>query len=409
MHHSTCGRFITPASRTAGCERIDHGSCGNACCIVQLTTKQAPARSYATLLSWLSTGGVDGSYRYTNGSDALGHRPTDQLGVHVPESDGHVRVSLLPDQYILQGRHITRGGYVDILNFYMRSLPSGGTVLRAASTSGIHGAFSDNGQNFKSLDFMFRFLHPSAVQTILFGCGHPETQASRRGAIPQAISPISSMVPGQPPALALPNTRQQGSGAASSNWAGAASRAADDNAETGAAQPLPPRGSYHFALEGTVHQAKRDGAGSISDSPPAADLETRPPPAAAATASAASASATSTTAAAEAPEPEFAVPARGAYRFGSGTTIYHASEPRAATASAAGEPTAPAGGGAFSEDDGLVFGPEAAGDAAPDAPAVDTRSRPGNGRGYRGAGRGGRRLEAEARHLQQRTARWVRG
>ena len=145
------------------------GSCGNACCIVQLASRKPPPQVYADVRSWLELGGADGSYRYVNSSDQAGHRPSDRLGQHLPDGEGGVKVTLLPDQFTLQGRHASRGGYIDTVNFYIRALSSGGTTLRAFSASNLHGAFSDNGQNYKTLAYMFSYLQPSAAQHIVFG------------------------------------------------------------------------------------------------------------------------------------------------------------------------------------------------------------------------------------------------
>ena len=102
MHQSTCGRFVTGGNRVPGCEHVDHGSCGNACCAVQLMTRQSPSSVYQDLREWLSSGGADGSYRYMNGTDAAGHRPSDRLGSHVPDGEGGVTVKS-------QGRALSSG------------------------------------------------------------------------------------------------------------------------------------------------------------------------------------------------------------------------------------------------------------------------------------------------------------
>jgi len=44
-------------------------------------------------------------------------------------------------------------------------------TLRAFSSSGIHGALGDNGQNFKTLAFMIKEVYPQAESTIVHGCG----------------------------------------------------------------------------------------------------------------------------------------------------------------------------------------------------------------------------------------------
>ena len=252
-----------------GCERVDHGSCGNACCAVQLLTQQPPALVYAGLVTFLRSGGADGSYRYSNNTDIAGHRPSDRLGRHVPDGEGGVRVSILPDQFALQGRHLTRGGYIDVLNFFIRPLTSGGAALRAFSMSQLHGAFSDNGQNWKNLNFLFTYLQPNAVQHVLFGCGHPVTQASLHGA-PQPIMPISSMVPGRPVAVQAPGGAASPEDGASAGGAGPNPGRGGGSSNGPAAVVAPPRGSYQFALSSEVHHAKGHGHGAGGAAEPAA-------------------------------------------------------------------------------------------------------------------------------------------
>ena len=89
MMESTCGRF--QAVRVPGCEHVDRGTCGNACCALQISSRRVPTLVYSDLRAWLVSGGADGSYRYVNMSDGAGHRPSDRLGAHVPDKEGGAR------------------------------------------------------------------------------------------------------------------------------------------------------------------------------------------------------------------------------------------------------------------------------------------------------------------------------
>ena len=69
---STCG--ANPA-RVKGCENIDHGSCGNACCVAELVLKDDTTSStdlYSKIKGFLGAGGDDKSFTYVTGPDAAG-------------------------------------------------------------------------------------------------------------------------------------------------------------------------------------------------------------------------------------------------------------------------------------------------------------------------------------------------
>lgn len=120
--------------------------------------------------SWLESGGSDSSYTYQNSSDAAGHNPADDL-----------RPYKIPGgyQFILQATHTTTGGYVDKIDFWFKPGPGAnptGSLVRAFSSSGIHGALGDNGQNYKSIAFLVEKRGAAAgtlpvVLKPVFGCG----------------------------------------------------------------------------------------------------------------------------------------------------------------------------------------------------------------------------------------------
>ena len=279
MLHSTCGRYHKLADAPVGCaQHIDYGSCGNACCILSITSKQSPSTTYKRLKSWLYAGGADRSYRCaSNFTDGAGHRPSDELNLRVADKE-HGGTRALADQFMLQGRHVTQAGYVDTLNFHIHPGVSGGATIRASSISGIHGSYSDYGQNYKTLAYLFAFLHPGAVQRVIFGCGHTQSQSIGHHA-PASIDPITSTIPLSAPEVqyvspiaCAPNTTLSAMCALS--WHHAISAMADtclhgrtwqemdrrkqQEAEGGSVgsqteAALPSRGSYNFALKGAVH------------------------------------------------------------------------------------------------------------------------------------------------------------
>lgn len=69
---STCG---SNSSAVADCDHPDLGSCGDACCIIETELQTSGDLAYGEIVAFLSTGGGDGSYSYSNGTDAAGHRP----------------------------------------------------------------------------------------------------------------------------------------------------------------------------------------------------------------------------------------------------------------------------------------------------------------------------------------------
>ena len=120
--------------------------------------------NYNRLTTLLREGGADKSFSLATGPDQSGHNPTDDL-----------RPFHLPYDFIVQGQHKTAGGYVDTLNFILAdsksSLPQ--TTMRAFSMSGIHGAYGDGGQNFKSIAYLATqaWSVSSSEMQVLYGCG----------------------------------------------------------------------------------------------------------------------------------------------------------------------------------------------------------------------------------------------
>eukprot|EP01062_Namystynia_karyoxenos_P021858 TRINITY_DN18339_c0_g1_i3.p1 TRINITY_DN18339_c0_g1~~TRINITY_DN18339_c0_g1_i3.p1 ORF type:complete len:206 (+),score=76.78 TRINITY_DN18339_c0_g1_i3:81-620(+) len=159
--NSSCGP--QRPSPVPDCDKGDFGSCGNACCVVDVTITgpATPTEVYITVKGFLQSGGGDGLYAYSTGPDAAGHNPSDDL-----------RPYNVSWQYIMQGTHKTSGGYVDRLDFNFQPTADNGTVVRVGSRSGIHGALGDNGQNYKSIAWIVNtIVGPQKQVAIVHGCG----------------------------------------------------------------------------------------------------------------------------------------------------------------------------------------------------------------------------------------------
>ena len=182
-HNSTCGlsKVVPP-----GCEHADLGSCGNACCVVNVTGIRAANSTvvYDTLVSYLKSGGEDGSFTYVTGPDSSGNNPEDDLREYGIAWD-----------YILQGTHTTYPGkYRDTIDLaiYKGEVDDDGTgeedqpksaasnkaagdesfTIRAFNIANIHGALGDHGQSYKSLDYLVEgAFGGSSKLTRVFGCG----------------------------------------------------------------------------------------------------------------------------------------------------------------------------------------------------------------------------------------------
>ena len=172
-HNSTCGLGTTVP---AGCEYPDLGSCGNACCVVNVTGVHAANSEdvYNTLVSYLKSGGADGSYTYVTGPDSSGNNPEDDLRQYNISWD-----------YILQGTHTTYPGkYRDTIDLAIYKGEKASKTkltdktqdeeftIRAFNIANIHGALGDHGQSYKSLDYLVDgAFGGSAKLTRVYGCG----------------------------------------------------------------------------------------------------------------------------------------------------------------------------------------------------------------------------------------------
>lgn len=163
---STCG--IPPNPNITDCDRLDLGSCGNACCELELNVDLSTPEAYQKVKDFLVRGGNSSSYAYIDGEDAMsGENPSDDVR-------DFNSTPPRPYTFILQGSHTTTGRhFVDTLNFNFR--PGHGdntTSMILFSMSKIHGALGDAGQNYKTLIYLINGAGMNREDAhIVHGCG----------------------------------------------------------------------------------------------------------------------------------------------------------------------------------------------------------------------------------------------
>merc|ERR1712232_637199 len=143
----TCG--LDSPSKVEDCQNVDFGSCGGACCKLDIqvagTTKETVEKLNSTMS--LASFGPDGYYwPQATAEGALGFADLTVMG------------SPMGFDYIGQVTHTTSGPghYVDYINFNIKNytdemMSDAYSVVRAHSISHIGGALSDNGQNYKNI------------------------------------------------------------------------------------------------------------------------------------------------------------------------------------------------------------------------------------------------------------------
>lgn len=158
------------------CDRVDEGSCVNACCKLawEVTSVDDPLTFCRNVSALLASGGPDGRFaRYDN-------EPVCQMWSH-------------KGTYVVQGNHTTaKGTYVDLVQIAAERASNGLRVLGFSHSQDlIHGEFawSDFGQNYKNLALIVKALGISYSEATLFGCPPAPpppalTMASSRAAPP---------------------------------------------------------------------------------------------------------------------------------------------------------------------------------------------------------------------------------
>lgn len=161
------------------CERADVGSCGTACCLLDVSVPGVtPEDAYEGLKKFLQSGGRSGSYKYVDEWHdqrrlVVAREDTHGDKIHGWDDGGHW-------MYMLLGKHTTSlRRYNDTLSFSIRRMDNvNGAIVRMFSKSDISGALGDAGQNYKTLKYLLRALGPEIEGGIheetLFGCPDPK-------------------------------------------------------------------------------------------------------------------------------------------------------------------------------------------------------------------------------------------
>ena len=118
---ATCG--MKAGSQPVDCDKWDQGSCGNACCVLDVHVDGDVDATYEALAAYLESGGGDGLYAKAPTSDTVGHVSEDDQGDYPFQFS-----PALPWRYTTSGFHATTGGYVDQLKFSV-GVTSGGNAL----------------------------------------------------------------------------------------------------------------------------------------------------------------------------------------------------------------------------------------------------------------------------------------
>jgi len=150
----------------APCERVDFGTCGNACCGVDFRVPKGTSATADAFKRALSNGGPDGRYTLP---PLNGGRPgfTD------------LRKFPVDADFIGQVVHTTaKRNFHDTINIRIAPDGSKGSLVRAFSISDIGGALGDNGQNFANVDRIAEAVGASADGwQIAVGCGETRDTA----------------------------------------------------------------------------------------------------------------------------------------------------------------------------------------------------------------------------------------
>lgn len=144
---------LTLACQPPDCDRPDCGTCGNACCSLDLTFAASSEKVYTAYVDGLKRGGDDGRYTFIGGDD--------------------LRQYKVKADFILQGWHRTMvRHYNDTLDFTFSTIGDS-CLVRAFSISQIAGAYCDAGQNYKNLIGLAKFLAMPYQEKLITGCPPP--------------------------------------------------------------------------------------------------------------------------------------------------------------------------------------------------------------------------------------------
>mmetsp|Transcript_26687 Transcript_26687/g.74603 ORF Transcript_26687/g.74603 Transcript_26687/m.74603 type:complete len:183 (+) Transcript_26687:45-593(+) len=158
------------------CERVDNGSCGNACCKMEYEFDMSPASLVRDLIRVIGTGGPDQRYALQTTAEGT-YGFTDLREFNLTSTNGRAVA------YLGQAVHTTgplgiECVFHDTVNFLVNFGDADGScVLTAFSISEIAGALGDDGQNFYNIKTVIDALPPYAKESRLLGCPLPGTEA----------------------------------------------------------------------------------------------------------------------------------------------------------------------------------------------------------------------------------------
>lgn len=158
--------IIAGGCQPPDCDRVDFGSCGNACCRMEYHFAIPVDELLIDVQSVFdSQNGPDGRY------------------VPQPMADGSLGFSDLTPynlsvQYMGQVGHYTETKhYNDTVNMNFAKNKKGGSTLNIFSISQIGGAYSDSGQNYKNIIQIVKALgNPYTEEVSIMGCSKPKDQ-----------------------------------------------------------------------------------------------------------------------------------------------------------------------------------------------------------------------------------------
>jgi len=155
-----CG--IASACQPPHCDRVDMGTCGNACCTLDFVVALSPEDVVKSLSTQFASGGPDGRYTFQEVAEAPG---TPQFA--------DLRKYNISAWFIGQAWHTTKvAHYNDTNNWTVSPGPTDNTaVVRGFSTSQIGGALGDSGQNYKNLKQIAEAAFPTGyIEHTVSGC-----------------------------------------------------------------------------------------------------------------------------------------------------------------------------------------------------------------------------------------------
>lgn len=129
---------VATACDDVDCENVDTGSCGNACCRLEVAFESHSTEEVRDALL-KAFGGADGRY-------------TAQMTAEGTLGFGDLRPFNASADFIGQAWHLTKNEmYNDTVNFALYPNDDGSTTATAFSISQTAGAFGDDGQNYYNL------------------------------------------------------------------------------------------------------------------------------------------------------------------------------------------------------------------------------------------------------------------